>query len=174
LGSLGTKISLIRVKNVLDDSTKPEGTFHEEVNALLDKFYTDFSGHLIDHCFSNMVLNRHHRKSDNDDQMKNLKSKEFHTILFESSKAKEILSVNKSSKVHIENYFQELPLSVKVEKEDFENTCDEIYSKLTTILKDFDQIRGENKIDKIEVIGGVVRTPKILELLQEYYKMEIG
>lgn len=65
-------------------------------------------------------------------------------------------------------------MSVKVEKEDFENTCDEIYSKLTTILKDFDQIRGENKIDKIEVIGGVVRTPKILELLQEYYKMEIG
>lgn len=106
--------------------------------------------------------------------MKNLKSKEFHTILFESSKAKEILSVNKSSKVHIENYFQELPLSVRVEKDDFENTCDEIYAKLTTVLKDFDQIRGENKIDKIEVIGGVVRTPKILELLQEYYKMEIG
>lgn len=67
MGSLGTKISLIRVKNVLDDPTKPEGTFHEEVNALLDKFYPEFSGHLIDHCFSNMVLNRHHKKSDNDD-----------------------------------------------------------------------------------------------------------
>lgn len=66
-GSLSTKLSLIQVKNSPDNSTLPEGPFHQEVHNLLDKTYSEFSGHLIDHCFSNMVLNRHHKKQDNSD-----------------------------------------------------------------------------------------------------------
>ena len=60
IGSLGVKMSIVRVKNAYDDPTKLEGGFHQEVHSLIDKFYSEFSGHYLDHCFSNMVLNKHH------------------------------------------------------------------------------------------------------------------
>lgn len=91
---MGTKISIHRISNVLDDPLKPDGTFHPSVDTLIDKLYPEFNGHMIDICFSNMVLNRQHKKQDNGDQLEKLDQKDFHKILFEVSKAKEILSIN--------------------------------------------------------------------------------
>ena len=41
-------------------------------------------------------------------------------------------------------------------------------------MKDFETFKGVESYDKIEVIGGVVRTPKIQEILKEFYSIEIG
>lgn len=36
-------------------------------------------------------------------------------------------------------------------------------------MKDFDKVRGEIKYDKIELIGGIVRIPKIQDIIKEHY-----
>lgn len=91
---MATKLSIIKIKNKLTDPEKPEGTVYKEINALVDKFYPEFSGHELDHCFSNLVLNKHHKKQNSEDLMKDLDFKDFHSLLFESQRSKEILSIN--------------------------------------------------------------------------------
>lgn len=54
-----------------------------------------------------------------------------------------------------------MPLSAKVAQNEFEEHCEQEYNELDKILKDFEKLRGDLKYDKIEIIGGVVRTPKI-------------
>lgn len=61
-------MSLIEIKNQLDDESKPDGGFHQVVTNLVDKFYSQFSGHNMDYCFSNVVLNKHHKN----EELKNL------------------------------------------------------------------------------------------------------
>jgi len=61
-----------------------------------------------------------------------------------------------------------------VEKEEYEIKCDHVYQSLTEILTDFEKFRGDINYDKIEIIGGVVRTPKIQKILKDFYKTEIG
>ena len=52
-------------------------------------------------------------------------------------KPKERLSANKSTKVHIENFFDYMPLSVKVSRAEYEKNCEEKSQVLTNILTDF-------------------------------------
>lgn len=94
VGGLGTKMSLIEVKNTLDKPDKKEGPFHPEVTSKVDKFYPAFSGHNLDYCFSNIVLNNHHKHEEHQHLLDDYDKVSFHKLLFQSLKAKEILSVN--------------------------------------------------------------------------------
>ena len=58
-------------------------------------------------------------------------------LLLNIRKPKEQLSANKSSKVHIENFFDYMPLSTKVTREEFSAQCEGVISTLKTILSDF-------------------------------------
>lgn len=69
--------------------------------------------------------------------MQDLSTTNFHKLLFNSRKAREILSVNKNSRVNIENFFEDAPLNAKVQKEDYDKHCEEEYKELQKILEDF-------------------------------------
>lgn len=63
--------------------------------------------------------------------------------------------------MHIENYFNEYPLSVKLTREEYEENCSSDFEELRKILSNFNQEISEHSVDKIEIIGGIVRTPKV-------------
>lgn len=66
----------------LDDASKPEGTFHPEIENKLDKFYPEFSGHILDYCFANYSLNKHFNKEKREELIGNLDQTSFHKLIF--------------------------------------------------------------------------------------------
>ena len=50
--------------------------------------------------------------------------------MLNSKKPKEVLSINKNARLHIENFFEDLPLSIKVLKNEFEESCNHLYISL--------------------------------------------
>lgn len=173
IGSLGSKLSLVNFVN-----KKVEEEIYPEITVLADSYSTIFSGHLLDYCFSNFSLNKN-KKTDNENLIDELDDTRLFKLLLNVAKSKQVLSVNKSTRVHIENFFDDMPLSSRVEKTEFEQKCDSVFQKLTTVLQNFqnklDNMNITSKIDKIELIGGVGRTPKVNEIIQNFYKdLEIG
>lgn len=70
----------------------------------------------------NYALNSHHKKTQ-ENLLNDLDSKNFFKLLETSRKQREVLSVNKSTLVKRDNFFEDLPLSAKVVKTEFEEHC---------------------------------------------------
>ena len=173
IGSQGTKLSLINFMN-----KKVDEEIFPEITVLADFYSTLFSGHSLDYCFSNFALNKN-KKSDNADLIGELDNTRLFKLLLNVAKPKQVLSVNKSTRVHIENFFDDMPLSSRVSKEEYEQKCNYVFQKLNIVLQNFqdklDNMNITSKIDKIELIGGVVRTPKVNKIIQNFYKdLEVG
>ncbi len=178
IGSLGTKISLVNTKNIKKNPNDENSEFYPQVTNLHDFYSPEFSGYLMDYCFSNYALNKHFKKSSNFDSVQELNDVKMKKLILNVRKPKEILSVNRSSKVHIENFFNDLPLSVKVMRSEYEIACENVFKKLEPVLRSFDKKLKKNgfgqEIHQIQIIGGVVRTPKVQEIIKAHFSAPVG
>ena len=66
-------------------------------------------------------------------------------------------------------------LSFEITRNDFNNICDAIFNKCIKVLKDTIKDSGlsKNEIDKVILIGGSSRIPKIEEMIIEYFNRNI-
>jgi molecular chaperone DnaK (HSP70) len=147
--------------------------YYPQIDVIFDKFYNTFSGFKLDHCFANYALNKHHKTEEFKDLISDLDRTKFMKLMLNSRKPKEILSINKKSKVIIENFFNHLPLSATVEKEEYEHNCQGVLNHLRENLKDFKEeltkIENLPEIDLIQLIGGVTRVPSVKSVISEVF-----
>ena len=169
IGSLSTKLSIYKIFNTKEVRKDKKIIYNPSVKNLFDKFYMSFSGRLLNYCLSDFVLGE--KKNLIDD----FKKKKLMSVL---NKVKERLSVNRNSSVHIEDFFQDMPLSKKFTRNEFEQNCHDIFGNLKKILVDFKRELKEKQIkyniDDIEIIGGTVRIPKVKEIIKKFYDRELG
>ena len=173
IGTLGVKVNVMNIQNVREDPKNENSTIYPKVTKLYDKYFSEFNGNQMDYCFMNYTLNKHHDKQ-NENLLSDIDFVRFFKLFNIARKPKEILSINKSYQVKLDNFFEHLPLSAKVVKAEYEQTCE---SQMETLKQIFAQVKTEFKekqlkFDKIEVIGGVVRMPKVRDLIQQEFELQ--
>jgi heat shock 70kDa protein 1/2/6/8 len=89
----------------------------------------------------------------------------------ECERVKKILSINKSSTINIENLYGNKKFEIKITQSKFESLCRKIFKKaFAPVLIALDEsCLQKDDIDKIVLVGGSSRIPKIQDMLQDYF-----
>ena len=88
-------------------------------------------------------------------------------------RAKIKLSSFDSTKIHIENYFNYQGIDFPITKSEFNDYCKPLFEKFKQILKDFIEkanIKNNDDIFEIILIGGTSIIPKIREIIKEKFE----
>lgn len=175
IGSLATKLSLVKVESIPDGNRDDNSTqYHPSVTVLKDSYNTSFSGHLLDKCLADYALQKQIKSMKRVVAKEELSLFKMRRLFTEIKKAKETLSANKEILFNVEDFFEDRSLSVKLSRTDFEENCEHVFSTFEGILVDFLFSIEKEKISRTEIIGGVVRVPKIQEILRNKFKLVLS
>ena len=94
----------------------------------------------------------------------------------EALKIKEILSANKVASVKVPELVDYVTLKFDLPREQVDEASTDFFSQVTLPIKEALEKAGLNveDIDQIELLGGGIRNPKIVEILEAYVKKEAG
>jgi len=83
-------------------------------------------------------------------------------------KIKEVLSANKAASVKIPELVDYVTLTLNVPREDIENAAKDLFSRVDKPIEEALKIAGLKieDIDLVELLGGGIRTPKVVEILE--------
>lgn len=98
-------------------------------------------------------------------------SKAISKLATECERVKKILSINKSSTINIENLYANKKFEIKITQSKFESLCRKIFKKAfepVLIALDESCLKKE-EINKIVLVGGSSRIPKIQSMLEDYF-----
>lgn len=98
-------------------------------------------------------------------------SKAISKLAHECERVKKILSINKASQINIENLYANKKFEIKITQSKFESLCRKIFKKAfepVLIALDESCLKKE-EINKIVLVGGSSRIPKIQSMLQDYF-----
>ena len=175
IGSLATKLSLVKVEYLPDGNPKDNSTqYHPSVTVIKDTYNTSFSGHLLDKCLADYALQKQIKSMKRNVGKDELSLFKMRRLFSEIKKAKEMLSANKELTFNVEDFFDDRSLSVKLSRNEFEENCEHLFATFEGILVDFLFLIEREKISKTEIIGGVVRVPKIQEILKDKFKLPLS
>lgn len=100
-------------------------------------------------------------------------------LRLEANKVKEVLSANQEYPVKAEQLHADVDLVTKVTRAEFEELCDDLFSRLTlpidAALKMANMTLSD--INAVELLGGGIRIPKVKRVLDDYFKvskLELG
>jgi len=97
-------------------------------------------------------------------------------VLKESGRVKKILSANTGHLVRIENVIDDKDLKLPISRLEYEELNREyLESRITSLLDKLFEMPGVSRNDPLEsviIVGGNTRTPKIQQVLQNYFKLE--
>ena len=180
VGASGTKLSLINFRN---DTIKSKTNTTETLPSVvvIEDIYTDkVSGHALDVCMSNYVLDKHLDSKPNKEGLREqvdlFKRRRLATDV---QRPKEVLSVNRESHLTMEDFFGYMPLTAQVVKSEFEERCKYLADDLEQLFKDFEAKLARHNMSKsdinvIEIIGGSTRVPFIQDKLKEFYGLKLN
>ena len=169
IGSLGTKLSLIKFHATNETLANNSTLIHPAVSSIKDVYSGKFSGHLLDVCLGEFALAKQLKDIKRAIKPDEITLSKRRRLYNEVKRAKETLTVNRDFNFFVEDFFNDRSLSVKLSRAEFEDTCkgyfDELEKLLTTFLKEAKEQNIE--ISKVEIIGGAVRVPKVQEIIKE-------
>ena len=170
MGSSYTQVSLVNFKRITLNQTNNKTLEYNTINLLSESWDKNLGGRNFDY---NII--RHLMKLfDNLPQRKgkNTVSKNFkiaEKMLQTAVQVKEVLSANKEAVVQVLTIEDNLNLITKLTKETFEkiseNEFNRVIEPIQKVLKSSNLTIDD--IDQIELLGGSVRIPKIIEILKE-------
>ena len=134
----------------------------------------DFDNKLVDYFLDKFCKKYEIKKEDilkDKKKIKNLK------ISCES--VKRTLSSSKSTTLSINNFYNNKELIETIEREEFENLCEDLFKRLEGPLAEAIQEASQKtkhpiKISEIVLVGGSTRIPKIKTFLLEYFGKDIN
>jgi len=96
----------------------------------------------------------------------------------EAIRIKEVFSANKEASVKISELIDGVTLKITLDRDEFEARSSHIFSKVWAPVEDALEKAGMTleQLDQIELLGGGVRTPKVLEIIESRVggKKELG
>lgn len=101
-------------------------------------------------------------------------NKIFRKIKIQCEEIKKNLSSLSSTKVSIENIYDDIDYCVEISRSKFEDICQELFQKCLEPVKDVLNLTKStrNSIDDIVLIGGSTRIPKIRSILKDFFGKE--
>lgn len=175
VGSMATKLSLVRVEYVPNGDPKANSTrWHPSVTGTKDFHSTAFSGHLLDVCLADYALAKQIKNMKREVGKNEITLHKRRRLYNDIKKTKEMLSANKEVTFNVEDFFDDRPLNVKLSRAEFEEACEPLFTTFESMIVDFlFQINRDN-LKKVEIIGGSVRVPKVQEILREKFKLQLS
>ena len=169
IGSLGTKLSLLKFHAKNETLANNSTLIHPAVTSVKDVYSGKFSGHLLDICLGEFALAKQLKDIKRAIQSDEITLFKRRRLYNEVKRAKETLTVNREFNFFVEDFFNDRHLNVKLSRGEFEEACKGYFDELEKILADFMKDIKEQKIDisKIELIGGTVRVLKVQEIIKE-------
>lgn len=175
VGSMATKLSLVRVEYVPNGDPKANTTkWHPSVTGTKDFHSTAFSGHLLDVCLAEFALAKQIKNMKREVGKNEISLHKRRRLYNDIKKTKEMLSANKEVNFNVEDFFEDRSLSVKLSRAEFEEACEPLFATFESMIVDFlFQINRDN-LKKVEIIGGTVRVPKVQEILRDKFKLQLS
>ena len=175
VGAFATKLSLMKIESIANGAGATNSTVYiPSIKVIKDAFNITFSGHLLDECLANFGLAKQLKQMKSTATKEELGLMRMRRLYNEIAKTRETLSANKETLLNLEDFFEDRSLSVKVSRVEFEENCESLFSDFERIIIDFMFEIEREKITRTEIIGGVVRTPKVQEILKSKFKLPIS
>ena len=156
-GAHSLKLSLMSLK------IPKEG--EKELTVIKDFTSTKFSGHKLDICLAELSLETYNKLKGTTLTLEGLPANKARRLLLETKKIKEILTVNKEFSYNIVDFPEDQTFGVKISRENYYDKCAGQFLEFENILKSF--LSENPKIDVVEAIGGVTRTPMVISSIQK-------
>lgn len=97
-------------------------------------------------------------------------------VLKEAGRVKRVLSANADFTVRIENVIDDKDLRLPLTRKDYEDMNEDLLTTRITQLLDklFEQpgVSQEERFESVIIVGGNTRTPKVQQVLLDYFKLE--
>lgn len=177
MGSSYTQATLVTLLSKYETDKKNVTTENREINILAETWDDKLGGRDFNKRIVDLLFEMH----DESDQKKgkpptkgNLKIAE--KIIPHSIKIKEILSANKQSVVNILGIESGMNLKGILTKEDFDKRSSDLLSKVYDPIERLLNMTGlsEDNITAIELIGGGVRAPEVIETIKRKLGNKVG
>ena len=129
----------------------------------------DFDNQLVQYCINEF------KNTNGLDENTNINERGRIRLKNECEKAKKLLSIIKETSIEIEGFYAQKDLNITIIRSDFNGICDCLFEKCLSCVK----IALENaklkkeEIDDIVLVGGSSRTPKIKEIMKEYFNRSV-
>lgn len=98
-------------------------------------------------------------------------------LLKESGRVKKVLSANTDHTVRVENVIDDKDLKQPISRQQFEELnkeyLDERIRNLLDKLFEMPQVNKDDPIESVIIVGGNTRTPKIQQVLLDYFKLDV-
>lgn len=97
-------------------------------------------------------------------------------VLKEAGRVKRVLSANTDFLIRIENVIDDQDLRLPITRQEYEDLNEDLLVKRTTaVLDKLLKMPGTDRYEKFEsiiIVGGNTRTPKVQEVLRDYFKVD--
>jgi hypoxia up-regulated 1 len=174
VGSRKTEVTLVkfgsRQAGMVAGKTAPVTTV---LGSAID---TRIGGHLFDLKIADVMLKKFQEKHPDlaEGIVKNARA--MRKLLSTAQKTKAVLSANKNSPFIVESLYNDIDFQASIKREDFEEMCSEMFSKLTEPIDK--ALEAANltiaDITMVEVVGGAWRVPKVQQILSDYLEAAKG
>jgi len=127
---------------------------------------SDFDNKLIDFCikeFCKLTGNKEENVRQDKKSCKRLKIK--------CENAKKLLSITTETFINIDNFYGKEDLGIKINREQFEDLCNDLYDRIKLLLLEVIGSVGKevNEIDEIILVGGATRMIGVKNLLKRIF-----
>jgi hypoxia up-regulated 1 len=132
-------------------------------------------GNRINTCLRELTLEKFFSKYNLDHKEQTVRGKKLKSLYLTLQKTKHVLSVNKESRVYVEDFWNDKDLSLQVTVSEMEEKCADYFTELKQFLDEFkqeivDRELSLDKVEKVELLGGGVRVPRVGAILEEAFK----
>ena len=167
VGSSSSKLSFIKIQ--MENEKK------RELTVIKDFTFKSFSGYKLDMCLANIALGNYNKVSKKNYKLDELPKNKIKRLYLEVKKIKETLTVNKEINLYMEDFLDDKNLNVKMTRDDYEEKCKYLFDDFKNNLNNFkDSIEKNHKISSVEAIGGVTKTPALLNIIFNETKHHAG
>ncbi len=129
----------------------------------------DFDNRIINYCMAKFSRQYYGKNSFDINELNRVSLQKLRS---QSESAKKILSTNTCAYIAVENFHDEKDLFVKINREDFENLCRDLFLLCVHPIEDLmnECSKSLDEINEIILVGGMTRMPYIRELLNNKFR----
>ena len=171
MGAGSTKVSIITFKKKID---KQKNKTNMIVQAIGHGWDESLGGREFDLRIAKYFVKQVENSTGEGTILRDKRAME--RLIDASRQVKEMLSANKDATIFISDLVPEFDFSSSMTRVVFEKICEDLFNRtiepIKTALKNAALI--SKQIDSIEVIGGGVRIPKIIQQLESFLNMKTG
>jgi molecular chaperone DnaK (HSP70) len=133
----------------------------------------DFDNKIMAHIYKEFINKNKISQKDSLNILNNNKLKA--KIKYQAERAKKELSINNTTNINIESFYNDIDLNVNLSRLLFEKICENEFKQILLPIEEALQSAKLNKndINDIILIGGTTRIPKVKNILEDFFNKKV-